>query len=83
MGVQQSVVTMWFDVIIPLWSPGMFAYPQLGAILSLAHNFYRAGAQISLDVLMCLVVMIYKRLTEVLSTELLKICTVGCFSVLV
>ncbi|XP_017586061.1 PREDICTED: uncharacterized protein LOC108445781 [Corvus brachyrhynchos] len=62
----EFIVSLWFEVLMSIWSLGLFAYPQIGPFFSLVRNFYRVGAQIQISILLCSVIMVYRKLTEVL-----------------
>ncbi|XP_058720054.1 uncharacterized protein LOC131592509 [Poecile atricapillus] len=68
----QAFMCFWslgfFEVLIPLWSLGLFSYPQLAPVLSLTHSFYSRGARIRIAIGLGLVIMISKKFIQVLES---------------
>lgn len=54
------------EVLIPLWSLGLFSYPEIAPVMSLTHSFYSRGAWIQVATVLGSVIMVYRENTKVL-----------------
>ncbi|XP_016160607.1 PREDICTED: uncharacterized protein LOC107604341 [Ficedula albicollis] len=66
-----------FEVLIPLWSLGLFAYPEIAPMLSLIRSFCIKGALTKILIGLGLVVMICRRVIRIL--ELATGMYTSCF----
>ena len=57
-----------FEILIPLWSLGLFSYPEIALVLSLIHSFYSRGAVTRISILLGLVIMSCKKFIKVLGS---------------
>ncbi|XP_050842377.1 uncharacterized protein LOC127060973 [Serinus canaria] len=57
-----------FEILIPLWSLGLFSYPEIALVLSLICSFYSRGAVTRIAILLGLVVIACKKFINVLGS---------------